>query len=78
MDCILYNWNKDVFMHTLVSPDQRLQLNAALAVIQWKHAFTVRMQQRTSAAVKSDNRISGSRVPSLAETKVLHSVGRPS
>jgi hypothetical protein len=58
-------------MHTHVSPDQRLQLNAALAVIQWKHAFAVRMQQRTGAATKSDNRNSGPRVPSAATKKLL-------
>jgi hypothetical protein len=56
-------------MHTHVSPDQRLQLNAALAVIQWKHAFAVRMQQRANA--KPDNQISGPRVPSLANKKLL-------
>ena len=57
-------------MPTHVSPDQRLQLNAALAVIQWKHAFAVRMRQRTSAA-RVDNRNSDSRVPAPAAKKVL-------
>lgn len=61
-------------MPTLVSPDQRLQLNAALAVIQWKHAFTVRMRQGTngpSAIAKSDNRNSGQPVPSVVARKLL-------
>jgi hypothetical protein len=58
-------------MNTHVSPDQRLQLNAALAVIQWKHAFTVRMQQRTNAMIKSDNRNSDPRLSSAASKKLL-------
>jgi hypothetical protein len=58
-------------MPTLVSPDQRLQLNAALAVIQWKHAFAVKMQQRTGTPAKSDYRISDPRIPSTASKKVL-------
>lgn len=61
-------------MPTLVSPDQRLQLNAALAVIQWKHAFTVRMQQRENApspVANADNRNSGKPVPSVAGQKLL-------
>jgi hypothetical protein len=61
-------------MHTHVSPDQRLQLNAALAVIQWKHAFSVRMQQRANApspVAKADNRNSGPPVLSFAAKKLL-------
>lgn len=59
-------------MHTLVSPDQQLQLNAALAVIQWKHAFAVQMRQRTNggrSAMNTDNRISGQRLPTNAAKK---------
>lgn len=60
-------------MHTLVSPDQQLQLNAALAVIQWKHAFAVRMRQRTNGtrpATNGDNRISSQHLPTIAAKRV--------
>lgn len=61
-------------MPTLVSPDQRLQLNAALAVIQWKHAFTVRMRQRTNApspVAKTDNRNSKQPILTVATKKLF-------
>lgn len=58
-------------MPTLVSPDQRLQLHAALAVIQWKHAFAVKMQERTDALTKSDYHILNPRVPSRAPKSVV-------
>jgi hypothetical protein len=34
-------------MPTSVAPYQQLELNAALAVIQWKHAFAIRLRQQT-------------------------------